>query len=195
MTLTMFNNYNSAVDNGTNQTTGLSLLLPLPPSKANSPTVLFDIADPKQPIFADSQGSAEVLPNGNILMDYGQIAILKEFGPNSNSDVRWTAQFAGLNLVQSYRGFKHEWHATPSTCPDLVVEKNGTCGTGYVSWNGATDVTAWAVYDGPMRDQLEFVGKVGFKGFETMFTVAGECVQVAAVIDVKERARSNIACM
>ena len=87
-------------------------------------------------------------------MAYGQIAILKEYGPNNNknsSDVRYTAQFAAPNLVQSYRGFKHEWHATPTTSPSLVVEKNtnGTgCAKGYVSWNGATDVEAWAVYEG-----------------------------------------------
>ncbi len=128
-------------------------------------------------------------------MDYGQIAVLKEYGPNSNSDIRWTAQFAAPNLVQSYRGFKHVWHATPTTCPDLVVEKNSTCGVGYVSWNGATEVTAWAVYEGPTNNQLSFVGKVAYKGFETMFTVAGECVQVAAVIDGKECSRSNVACI
>ena len=64
-----------------------------------------------------------------------------------------------------------------------------------MSWNGATDVTAWAVYEGPTENQLSFVGEVGYRGFETMFTVNGECVQVAAVIDGKECARSNVACI
>ena len=130
-------------------------------------------------------------------MGYGQIAILKEYGPDSNSDVRWTAQFGALTFAQSYRGFKHEWHATPTTSPDLVIEKdeNSTCGAGYVSWNGATDVTAWAVFEGPRRDQLDFVGEVGFRGFETMFTVEGEgCVQVAAVIGGREWRRSRVVC-
>ena len=133
-------------------------------------------------------------------MGYGQIAILKEYGPNSNSDVRYTAQFAAPNLVQSYRGFKHEWHATPTTSPDLVVEKakNGTaCGKGYVSWNGATDVVGWAVYEGPTKEELKFVGEVGFRGFETMFTVGGEgvCVQVKAVMRKREGRGSAVVCI
>ena len=135
-------------------------------------------------------------------MAYGQIAILKEYGPSNNksssSDVRYTAQFAAPNLVQSYRGFKHEWHATPTTDPDLVVEKSGnnsTCGKGYVSWNGATDVTAWAVYEGPTKNKLSFIGKVGYRGFETMFTVGGKCVQVRAVMGGTEGKRSGVVCI
>ena len=64
-----------------------------------------------------------------------------------------------------------------------------------MSWNGATEVTAWAVYEGPTKKQLSFVGKVGYRGFETMFTVAGECVQVAAVVEGNECERSNVACI
>lgn len=187
------------MDNGTNQTTGLELLLPLPPSKQVSPIVLKSLTDPTEPIFADSQGSAQILPNDNTLMAYGQIAILKEYGPSPNSNVRYTAQFAAPNLVQSYRGFKHEWHATPTTSPDLVIEKNsnGTaCGKGYVSWNGATDVIGWAVYEGPTRERLEFVGEVGYKGFETSFGVKGKsCVQVEVVIRGGEGRRSDVVCI
>ena len=115
---------------------------------------------------------------------------MKEYGPNSASgagDVRWTARFGADNLVQSYRGFKAEWHATPTTRPSLVVEKaagrsGDGCGKGYVSWNGATDVEAWVVYEGDRPGNLKEVGKVGFKGFETSFGVASAFVQVAAVV-------------
>ena len=62
-----------------------------------------------------------------------------------------------------------------------------------MSWNGATDVTGWAVYQGPTRNQLEFVGEVGFRGFETRFTLDGEgFVQVAAVIGGREGRRSRV---
>ena len=120
-------------------------------------------------------------------MDYGQLPILKEYGPGSPSgkDVRWTAQFGGLNLIQSYRGFKSEWHATPSTKPNLVVisgHDKGQCGAGYVSWNGATDVQGWMVLEGPTKQHLSQAGVVPFRGFETSFTVGGQaCVQVKAV--------------
>ncbi|KAK3172027.1 hypothetical protein OEA41_004111 [Lepraria neglecta] len=165
---------------------------PPPPSNTTPVVVLKDLSDPTDPIYADSQGSTEILPNGNTLMDYGQIPVLKEYGPGA--DVRYTARFAADDLVQSYRGFKHEWHATPTTNPSLVVEKNGTRGAGYVSWNGATEVTAWAVYEGPSKRELGFVGRVGYKGFETMFGVAEKCVQVVALVGGKTGAKSNVAC-
>ena len=79
-----------------------------------------------------------------------------------------------------------------------MIEKseNDTCGAGYVSWNGATEVTGWAVYEGPTEDRLEFVGEVGFWGFETVFTVKGEgCVQVVAVIGGREGRRSRVVCI
>lgn len=187
ISLTYFNNNNAlGVDNGTHFTTGLELLLSLPPSNASSTTrALKYLSDPSDPIYADSQGSLTFLSNGNIFMDYGEIAVMKEYGPNSPSgaDVRWTARFGADNLVQSYRGFKAEWHATPKTGPSLAVEKGaGSCGKGYVSWNGATDVEAWVVYEGASATHLEEVGRIGFRGFETEFGVGKEFVQVAAVV-------------
>ncbi|KAL8784408.1 MAG: hypothetical protein Q9195_009053 [Heterodermia aff. obscurata] len=187
--ISWFNNNNAfGVDNGTKFTTGLELLLPLPPSNTSSTTVraLRYLSDPSNPIYAASQGSFSILPNGNIFMGYGEIAVLKEYGPNSSSgagDVRWTARFGADNLVQSYRGFKAEWHATPKTKPSLAVESAaGGCGKGYVSWNGATDVEAWAIYEGEQPGSLREVGRVGFKGFETSFGVASAFVQVGAVV-------------
>ena len=128
-------------------------------------------------------------------MGYGEIAVLKEYGPKSPSgaDVRWTARFGADSLVQSYRGFKSEWHATPTTRPSLVVEKRASgCGKGYVSWNGATDVEAWVVYEGASVERLEEVGKVRFRGFETEFGVVEEFVQVAAVVEGKIVRKSEV---
>ena len=187
ISISFFNNNNAlGVENGTRFTTGLELLLSLPPSNTSSTTrALKYLSDPSDAIYADSQGSLTILSNGNIFMDYGEIAVMKEFGPNSPSgaDVRWTARFGADNLVQSYRGFKAEWHGTPKTRPSLVVER-GTegCGKGYVSWNGATDVEAWVVYEGANATSLEEVGRIGFRGFETEFGVGGQFVQVAAVV-------------
>ena len=130
-------------------------------------------------------------------MGYGSVPVMKEYGPLSpnGSDIRFTARFGAANLVHSYRAFKHEWHATPTTSPRLVVERTGPCGSGYVSWNGATEVTSWAVYEGPNEGMLGFVGQIGYKGFETKFGVAEKCVQVVAVIEGKVGAKSNVACV
>ena len=108
------------------------------------------------------------------------IAVMREFG--SGGDLRWAARFGPDNVVQSYRGFKQVWHGYPTYPPSLVVEKGkGGCFIGYVSWNGATDVYAWAVYVGDSVGDLAFVGKVRKRGFETEFQVGGAYVQVAAV--------------
>lgn len=197
ISLSWFNNNNAlGVDNGTHLTTGLELLLSLPPSNTSTTTrALKYLSDPSDPIYADSQGSLTFLSNGNIFMGYGEIAVVKEYGPDSPSgaDVRWTARFGANDLVQSYRGFKSEWHATPKSRPSLVVEKGAKgCAKGYVSWNGATDVEAWVVYEGTSATRLEEVGRIGFKGFETEFRVGKEFVQVAAVVRGKIIRKSDV---
>ena len=75
--ISLFNNNNAvSVDNGTHPTTGLELLLSLPPSNISSTTrALRYLSDPSEPIYAASQGSLTILPNSNILMAYGDIAV------------------------------------------------------------------------------------------------------------------------
>ena len=63
-----------------------------------------------------------------------------------------------------------------------------------MSWNGATNVTGWVVFEGWNEDRLVHVGLVGYKGFETTFLVSEPCVQVAAVVDGEISARSDVVC-
>lgn len=149
-------------------------------------------------LFDLSQGSyVPFLPNGNQFADYGQLPVMKEFSPLSEGSKEiWSARLGPDNLVQLYRGYKQEWHATPSTRPDLVAEAAGanqTTGAGYVSWNGATDVTRWNVYVGESEQEIKHVGQVGFRGFETKFDVVcwGRYVQVGAVVNGTEVRRSE----
>ena len=154
-------------------------------------------SDPNDPIYADSQGSVSLLPNGAFLVDYGEIPVVKEFGMSvaSSSDVRWTARFGFDNSVQSYRGYKTEWQGYPSTRPDLAVEEDGNgCFAGYVSWNGATHVEEWIVLEGLVEGGLSYVGRIGYRGFETGFTVGGPCVQVVAVVYGEASTRSAVVC-
>ena len=64
----------------------------------------------------------------------------------------------------------------------------------YASWNGATDVQGWVVFEGRTEGRLERVGVVGYRGFETEFLVGETCVQVAAVVEGEIVARSGVAC-
>ena len=205
VSISWFNNNNQALDNGTNPTIALELLLPLPPSNSSGRgvQVIKHLLDPDDHIYADSQGSYEVndYRTGNGLMTYGEIPVFKEFGRNSSGgDVRWTARLGGDNLVQLYRGYKQVWHGNPPGKPSIVVEKNGAnacpAAYGYVSWNGATDVSEWCIYEGSTKGNLTKVGSVGFKGFETQFNIGADaqCIQVAAAVQGKETTRSDMAC-
>ncbi|KAF2234535.1 hypothetical protein EV356DRAFT_446480 [Viridothelium virens] len=203
VSISWFNNNNQAFDNGTNPTVGLELLLPLPPSNLSSASVqtIRHLVDAKDNLYVDSQGSYEVdlYGTGNGFITYGEIPVMKEFGPDtSGADVRWTGRVGGDNLVQLYRGYKQIWHGNPTGKPSLVVEKNNAtdcpAAYGYVSWNGATDVTAWAVYEGSSSGNLTKAGDVGFKGFETKFNVDADAryVQVAAVVNGTETTKSEV---
>ena len=97
---------------------------------------------------------------------------MKEFRSinSSSSNVRWTARFGLDNLVQNYRAYKAEWQGFPTTSPSLFLGENGNgCRAGYVSWNGATNVEEWVVYESRAKEDLSQVGRIGNKGFETQF--------------------------
>ncbi|KAF2096208.1 hypothetical protein NA57DRAFT_78976 [Rhizodiscina lignyota] len=177
--------------------TGVELCLTLPPDPSNPPELLKDLSDPKNPVVVYAEGSYTPLENGNTLMGYGVQPFIKEFGPNpTGADVRWSAQF-GFDPygAGSYRAYKSEWSAIPSTKPSLVAKKitgsdklTSCAGSsklrGYVSWNGATDVEEYKVYAGDSKTDLKEVGEVLKRGFETVFSLpAGvKFVSVGAVV-------------
>lgn len=190
MDLSLFDNHNQLLDNGTAPSSGQVWHLEFPANTSYTPQLVRELETPSQELYADSQGSyAPELSNGNQLVGYGQIAITREYGPAG--DLRWQAQFGPINTVQSYRAFKETWYATPARWnPSLVVSS----ATAYVSWNGATEVSGWALYTGTANSTLERVGVAQRKGFETVFQIpAGiNFVQVAAVQDNQEVRRSNV---
>ncbi|KAK5128298.1 hypothetical protein LTR85_002965 [Meristemomyces frigidus] len=197
--LSIFNNNNQALDNSSSHPTDVLVYrLPFQSNNATSPVLRRNLQN-SPPLFADSQGSYQPdLANGNQFVNFGQLPLIKEYGPATDgSDVRWTGRVGPDNLVQLYRSFKQVWHGTPSTPPSLVVlsGSNGTSESkGYVSWNGATDVTGWNVYEGTSEQSLHLVGQVGFKGFETQFDVAcwAEYVQIGAIVNGAEVRQSRV---
>ncbi|KEF56327.1 uncharacterized protein A1O9_07908 [Exophiala aquamarina CBS 119918] len=143
------------------------------------------------------QGSFLHLDNGNMFMGYGSDPVMVEYGPLEKGETlaktRWSATFGYSTLISSYRTYKQVWHATPATNPDLVVlaaeindqlhcAGNSTY-RGYVSWNGATDVTAWMVYAGATNASLKALGRAMKSGFETEFVIPNDAafVQVGAI--------------
>ncbi|TKA83887.1 hypothetical protein B0A55_00104 [Friedmanniomyces simplex] len=204
----LFNNNNQALDNSSSHpTSALVYRLPFQPTNTTSSQAqLLRHLTNDPPLFADSQGSyTPDLSTRNQLATFRQIPLIKEYGPTTDgSDVRWTGRAGPDNGTQIYRGFKEVWHATPAaTAPSLaVLPRDESAGGvhaaegyyGYVSWNGATDVSGWNIYvsEGG-RGGVKKAGEAGFRGFETRFEVPcwATGVQVGAVVDGSEVRRSD----
>lgn len=199
MTVSVFNNMVNGPHNADTQTTGLAFWLPLPPNKNNPPVLVRNLRSPDEMLFTATQGSYQMdLGNGNGLIGYGTVPIIREF--DSSGSILWQAQFGEMNAVMNYRGFKMEWTGTPRDWDPVVLIENPRLHTPrvYVSWNGATGVEGWAVFAGKTSEEMEAVGAAEKRGFETVFDLEGkgvECVQLGAVRDGEIIRMSNIACL
>ncbi|KUJ15115.1 uncharacterized protein LY89DRAFT_750346 [Mollisia scopiformis] len=157
-----------------NQTLGLDFYLNLTSKEA---TILKRLADPNEPLFATSQGAYDALPNGNVFMGYGELPVFKEFGPEG--DVRMSTQWAGLDASSSYRTYRLDWTAQPAASPIVVAR----AGSAFMSWNGATNIAGWEIYEGETADALNLTKTVANDGFETKVSISNstQFVQVAAL--------------
>ncbi|ROV94905.1 hypothetical protein VSDG_07059 [Cytospora chrysosperma] len=166
LTITLFNNNN--FEHGkllkTNTSTGLELALDTTTWTA---TLKADYYDPDDTIATVAEGSYQTLPDGNVLIDYGLQPQMIEY--DSAGAVVWSAVW-GIVGQGSYRGLKANFTGTPSYGPDLAVVENanGTF-TAYMSWNGATHYSSWAVHGCGASG----IAQVEKTGFETSFT--GSC--------------------
>jgi hypothetical protein len=176
--ISIFNNDNSAVVSNVNQTTGIFLSVNTDTKEA---TLVKEISDPAEPIYAVSQGNHQLLSNGHSVVGYGSVPFLKEF--NKDGTVVQTVKWGKAKEVQSYRSYKSEWVGTPLTLPDVFAcsESNGTVNV-YMSWNGATEHQSWNVLAGSSREGLEMQMTVSKTGFETSARLGGGArfVQVEA---------------
>ncbi|KAF1353336.1 ASST-domain-containing protein, partial [Delphinella strobiligena] len=127
-------------------------------------------------ILSASQGSVQPLPNNNVFMGYGNNAAFTEY--THDGTVLWDVQFGiiGNASVQSYRAYKQDWTGNPRTNPSIAGSGNGTDNsTIYMSWNGATEISTWAVLAANTSDALvnttALWKNVTKAGFETDVTV------------------------
>lgn len=126
--------------------------------------------NPHHRVNSINRGSIQILPSDNVLIGYGSAAAWSEFSANGSllCDVHFGPQSRfSQGEVVSYRVLKHQWLGRPREKPSLV-ELNGIF---YVSWNGATEVTAWELQGSDNAgnfDDAEFFAlnttqKVGFE--------------------------------
>ena len=116
------------------------------------------------PWLSGSQGNMQTLPNGNLLVNWGDKGCFTEFTPDGKMIFDATLP----NPVQSYRAFRSAWEGHPTQPPALAVTDSGEGAlTVYASWNGATGIASWQLLAGSGADSLTSVVSVASTGFET----------------------------
>ena len=117
-----------------------------------------------QGYISASQGSFQLLSNGNRLVGWGADPSLSEHAPGG--EVLYYARFA----QNTFRAFKSEWKGYPTAKPDILAYAPNCSApvVVYLSWNGATEHKSWTVYSGNSTDSnFNRVGSGPKKGFET----------------------------
>ena len=135
-------------------------------------------------LVSDAMGSYDVLDSGNVLVGWGLNPAFTEHHAESGECV-FDVQFAPWPADEddftnaNYRVYKDNWVAYPAWPPAAVVEG----GVLYVSWNGATEVTHWAVWTAAANESsgsLQPGPVVPKDGFETSIVVGTKARYVQA---------------
>jgi hypothetical protein len=119
------------------------------------------------PTLASSQGSVQILPDGNVFVGWGSKPYFSEYTPSG------TQIFSGSfgPRVASYRAYRFAWYGRPLQPPAIAVTSATTTGDDdvYASWNGATQVASWQLLSSSSSaGPFVAVGSpVPWKGFET----------------------------
>lgn len=131
------------------------------------------------PISSQSQGSVQLLENGNVLVGYGYNSAWTEFNQKGEPlcEVHMGPEkWFGQGQIESYRVYKHRWVGKPTSIPVWLVPDTKQS-IGYVSWNGATEVKTWMVEGSYAKDPEHTAGAFGFvtatpkTGFETAIVI------------------------
>jgi Arylsulfotransferase (ASST) len=110
------------------------------------------------------EGNAQVLPNGDVFVGWGQQPYFTEFSAGGQTlfDARFTSN------TSSYRAYRMPWSGQPAAPPNGAVQANNDATTEvWSSWNGATAVASWQVLAGPSPHSMVPLLTVGKRGFET----------------------------
>ena len=149
-TITIFDNGTTTIHNGipkaVEESRGIALELD---EKKMTVTLVAEYTHPDK-LFADAGGNMQVLPNGNVFIGWGRARVFSEF--SKDGDLLFSASFPKYG---SYRAFRFPWSGHPSDRPVTVAERTSEEEVSvYVSWNGATQVTAWEVLAGASPSEL-----------------------------------------
>ncbi|ORY90641.1 ASST-domain-containing protein [Leucosporidium creatinivorum] len=134
--------------------------------------------------IATSEGSVQLLPNGNVVVGWGIVPYYSEYSPNGTL-VHDVSLGAGGTTLHSYRATKAPWVGRPLTRPSFAIDPLRD-DRAYASWNGATEVTHWRLLGGSRPKLLTRLEQTRKLGFETeLYISARNDYFAVAAYDVK----------
>jgi hypothetical protein len=179
-TITLFDDGSDGVHTSERQSRALRIRL----DYKNHRATLVHAYTNQPPLLSASQGNMQVLPDGNVFVDWGEQPYFTEFsnGGRQLFSVHFSAP------LQSYRAYRFQWWGQPATPPSISAAPKGSGTTIYASWNGATTVASWRVLAGRTAGSLAAVEQFPSASFETTMHVSsnGPYFEVQA-LDIKGR--------
>lgn len=128
---------------------------------------------PPDDLRSKSQGSTQILPGGNALVNWGSSGAVTEFLPNGTPIFHAYMDSGDLGVgVQNYRAFRFPWTGYPTEEPAILSLENNEGTSIFVSWNGDTETAAWRFYEvSDKYGSKELLGETKRTGFETSLHV------------------------
>jgi hypothetical protein len=129
------------------------------------------------PIFAQTQGDLQRLPDGSWWIGWGDVNESSQVA----ADGRQLFEAHTPAGSESYRSYRFPWSATPTRPPALALARTSAGALrAYASWNGATTVSAWRLQSGPTASDLRHSGApIARRGFETELAAPAGAAYVA----------------
>jgi EmrB/QacA subfamily drug resistance transporter len=109
-------------------------------------------------------GSAQLLPNGNMLVGWGELPYFSEY--SAGGKLLLEGEFPAPDISYRANQVSH-WTGLPLTKPSGAARQYKGAETVYASWNGATRVASWQVLAGTSAAHLTVVATHPRTGFET----------------------------
>ena len=135
---------------------------------------------PPDNLLSKSQGSTQVLPNGNVLVNWGSEGAITEFKSDGTPIFHFYMDSGLLGEgVENYRGFRYNWTGIPNEAPAIVAlqDKETERTSIYVSWNGDTETKTWRFYEVNESGHRSYLGESKRKSFETVLELDRESVR------------------
>jgi Arylsulfotransferase (ASST) len=127
------------------------------------------------PLITGAVGSAQVLPNHDMLVGWGTTGQFSEYTRSGKQIFNGSLPLP----VYSYRVYEFPWSGQPQTPPSLALGQSDGKLKAYASWNGATQVSSWRVLEGSHPGSLRSTISAGRTGFETVLALQDQPRYVA----------------